>query len=109
MYLYESEQVAMSLHLVGEDQQAGSKDRGFQLQNNKNFRAAGGQNFWALIHQLGRVVCCRWTQSGSHRLLLQGQTRLQWLQPKIGLVRNPSSLESPKKAALLYLFVLFYS
>ena len=102
--LQESEQVAMSLHqspLVGEEQQAaGSSDRADQLQNN-NFSAAGGAKLLGLDPPTCPVVCCCWTQSGSHRLLLlQGQTRLQWLQPKIGLGRRP--LRAPKMLPLFF-------
>ena len=94
--------------LVGEEQQAaGSSDRADQLQNN-NFSAAGGAKLLGLDPPTCPVVCCCcWTQSGSHRLLLQGQTRLQWLQPKIGLGRRP--LRAPKMLPLFVcLFVLFY-
>ena len=90
--------------LVGEEQQAaGSSDRADQLQNN-NFSAAGGAKLLGLDPPTCPVVCCCcWTQSGSHRLLLQGQTRLQWLQPKIGLGRRP--LRAPK---MLPLFVCLF-
>ena len=67
------------------------------------------QNFWALSHQLSLSVVCRWdpmwvttaaTAAGTNKAPVAAA-----LQPKIGLGRDLLSLESPKNAVVVVLYV----